>query len=190
MRACRRFRTAGASFWAVPQVGARGWRAMSHGCFYRSRLQRNLARLALTRVRGHGRPSFWRLLQPIRRLLLLAHPSDLELPGLDLLPHPGEANSLPLRVAPGKTDEHVDVSHAAPSVASDPDWCKRVGSWRSGVGRRDPAPSTSWPSTDATAPKATSRPGVHNPRSITSLMTSWLENGVFSEQDVSGTHAV
>ena len=43
------------------------------------------------------RPSFWRLPQPIRRLLLLAHPSDLELPGVDLLPHQGQANSLALR---------------------------------------------------------------------------------------------
>lgn len=55
--------------------------------------------------------SLWRLQQPIRRLLLLAHPCDLELPGVDLLPHQGEANSLPLRVAPGRTDEHVDVGH-------------------------------------------------------------------------------
>ena len=68
--------------------------------------------------------NFRRLPQPIRRLLLLAHPSDLELPGVDLLAHQSEANSLPLRVALGTTDEHVDVGHAPPSLPSDPDWCR------------------------------------------------------------------
>ena len=62
------------------------------------------------------RPSVWRLLQPIRRLLLLTHPSDLQLPGVDLLPHQSTANSLPLRAAPGTTDKHVDVGHAPPSL--------------------------------------------------------------------------
>ena len=53
-----------------------------------------------------------RLPQPIRRLLLLTHPRNLEPPGLDLLPHQGEANSFPLDAAPGTADEHVDVGHA------------------------------------------------------------------------------
>jgi hypothetical protein len=53
-------------------------------------------------------------------------PVDLELPGFDLLPYPGEANSLPLRVAVGRTDEHVDVDHVAPTVASDPDCCYEI----------------------------------------------------------------
>jgi hypothetical protein len=90
------------------------------------------------------RPSFWRLPQPIRRLLLLAHPSDLQVPDVDLLPHQSEANSLPLRVAPGTTDEHVDVGHAPPSLPSDPDWC-HGGSLRDGENRslrtsEDPTP--------------------------------------------------
>jgi hypothetical protein len=68
------------------------------------------------------RPSFWRLPQPIRRLLLLTHPRDLQLPDVDLLAHQSEANSLTLRVAPGTTDEHVDVGHAPPSLPCDPDW--------------------------------------------------------------------
>ena len=79
-------------------------------------------------------PNVRRLPQPIRRLLLLTHPSDLELPGVDLLPHQSEANSLPLRVAPGTTDEHVDVGHAPPSLPSDPDWC-HDGTVRDGENR-------------------------------------------------------
>ena len=83
-------------------------------------------RLRFRVINPQVRPSFWRLQQPIRRLLLLAHPSDLELPGVDLLPQQGEANSLPLRVAPGRTDEHVDVGHAPPSLPSDPNWCYKL----------------------------------------------------------------
>ncbi len=83
-------------------------------------------RLRFRVINPQVHPSFWRLQQPIRRLLLLAHPSDLELPGVDLLPHQGEANSLPLRVAPGRTDEHVDVGHAPPSLPSDPNWCYKI----------------------------------------------------------------
>jgi hypothetical protein len=83
-------------------------------------------RLRFGVINPRVRRSFWRLQQPIRRLLLLAHPSDLELAGVDLLPHQGEANSLPLRVAPGRTDEYVDVGHAPPSLPSDPDWCYKT----------------------------------------------------------------
>ena len=72
------------------------------------------------------RPSCLRLPQPIRRLLLLAHPSGLELPVGDLLPHQGQAKSLALRAAPGTTDEHVDVGHAPPSLPRDPDWCYKI----------------------------------------------------------------
>ena len=62
------------------------------------------------------RPSVWRLPQPIGRLLLLTHPSELQLPGVDLLPDQSKANSLPLSAAPGTTDKHVDVGHAPPSL--------------------------------------------------------------------------
>ena len=72
------------------------------------------------------RPSFLRLPRPIRRLLLVAHPSGLELPVGDLLPHQGQAKSLALRAVPGTTDEHVDVGHASPSLPSDPDWCYKI----------------------------------------------------------------
>ena len=57
-----------------------------------------------------------RLPHPIRRLLLLTHPGNLEPPGLDLLAHQGEANGFPLGVARGTTDEHVDVGHAESPV--------------------------------------------------------------------------
>jgi hypothetical protein len=80
------------------------------------------------------RPSFWRLPQPIRRLLLLTHPRDLQFPEVDLLAHQSEANSLTLRIAPGTTDEHVDVGHAPPSLPCDPDW-RHGGTLRDGENR-------------------------------------------------------